>query len=227
MKSKGFTIVEILVSIGILSILLTLSLMSINIKGSFQKAHDETRKSDLNMLHKAFVQYFVDHRCYPTAAQWQAVSCSGPVPDEFKNYMSSVPCDPETGEKYHYEPLDKDCHVCNGGCGVCVGLRFLTRLEQEKDYSGKSAGCDPILGCGKSDTHGNVYNYGVSTAGSYCSDEIPLPTTTATLTPTSTNTPTQSPTHTSTPTPSPSFSPTPTPLACTPRPTGNQYTCQS
>jgi prepilin-type N-terminal cleavage/methylation domain-containing protein len=199
--TSGFTLVELLVSMGIVTLLLAISAVSINIKGSFENAQDTTRKSDLNQLHKAFVQYYVDHKCYPTSDLWNSLTCGGPVPDELKPYLSKIPCDPETNQKYYYEPLDKSCHVCNGGCAVCVGLRILTHLKHQKDPAGEIAGCDPVIGCGINAPDGTPYNYGIATTGNKCP------------------TPTPSPTLTPSPTPAPSITPTPTPLSCPTFPT--------
>ena len=210
-SQKGFTIVELLVVMSIFSILTSVAAVSMNIKNNFDASFDTVRKSDLNMLRKSFALYYTDHRCYPTTAQWDALVCGTSVSDDFKPYMSKVPCDPETKQKYYYEPLDKTCRVCSGVCGTCVGLRILTQLKYQKDPNGTLAGCDPTLGCGVNAPDGTPYNYGVALNPSQCTIQPPLPTHTPTNAPTATNTPTTTPTRT----PTPSRTPTPTPLAVT------------
>lgn len=228
-KLRGFTLVELLVSIGIIGILATVVIISLDIPGSFQAAQDSERKSDINQIHKALVQYYIDNRCYPLQQEWDAMSCGGSVPNSLKPYFSSVPCDPNTNEKYFYEPLDNSCKRCNGGCGVCLGLRVLTRLEHQKGHGGGSgAGCDEERGCGVKNSKGEDYNYGIG-INSFCAVPTPTiintpsptilpthsPTPTLPLTPTPSQQPTTTPTRTPTPLPQPTNTPTTLVSSCT------------
>lgn len=172
---------------------------SLNIKGNFEAAQDVARKSHLNALSKAFQQYFIENKCYPSVAQWSALRCGGAVPDELGPYLASIPCDPETDEKYYYEPLTATCTQClSATCSSCRGFRFLTQLKHSTDPTGVMAGCDPATGCGINAPNGTPYNWGVAVKPS-CLILPPVPTPTPTVTPTLT------PTHTPTPTSSAPF----------------------
>ncbi len=166
MKSTaaGVTLAEVLIATGILTVLMTIAIVSLGGKKNFENIEDITRKSDVNQLFKTFVRYYVDNHCYPSLAEWNSLTCDGPVPDALKPYMVKLPCDPETHQPYYYEPLDAMCHRCYGACGACTGFRILAKLKQQKDRSGVAAGCDQILGCDVNTPDGTPYTYGVSTA---------------------------------------------------------------
>lgn len=59
---KGFTLIEILVVIGILAVLFTIALVAINPQRQFQQANDVKRRSDVNTLLNAITQYAADNR---------------------------------------------------------------------------------------------------------------------------------------------------------------------
>lgn len=200
-KREGFTLVEILVTSTILMLLMAVTTSSLNIKRNFDAAQDISRKSNLTMLSKAFQQYFIDNKCYPSLAQWGALSCGGIVPDELKPYLSAIPCDPETHEKYYYEPLNASCQQCiSTSCSSCKGFRFLTQFKHFTDPSGVMAGCDPAIGCGVNSPDGTPYNWGVAIKPNcLILPQTPSPT------PTVTNTPSSTPTRTPTPTSSEPF----------------------
>ena len=60
-SQKGFTLIEILVVIGILAILFTIALVAINPQRQFQQANDTKRRSDVNTLLNAITQYAADN----------------------------------------------------------------------------------------------------------------------------------------------------------------------
>jgi len=98
-KSRGFTLIEILVVIAILSIL-TLSIGG-NFVNSFIKGRDSKRKQDLESIAKALELYYYDLKAYPTALP------GGGTP--FINqshtsviYLQQMPYDPSTRNSYCY-----------------------------------------------------------------------------------------------------------------------------
>jgi prepilin-type N-terminal cleavage/methylation domain-containing protein len=159
---KGFTLLEILVVIGILTVMFSIVLVSLNIPRQFMLAHDVKRKNDILTLHKAFTFYYTEHHNLPTNSQWSGILCNNSVPDFLKPYMSYFPCDPATNEKYFYEPLDSSCQQCFDGVNTCAGYRIMAKLENTEDKAILQVGCDPINGCGVKSSRGNPFNYGIS-----------------------------------------------------------------
>jgi prepilin-type N-terminal cleavage/methylation domain-containing protein len=201
---RGFTIIEVIVVVGIIGVLTAVTATSMNIQRNYENAHDATRKQDVNQIQKALTQYYIDNRCLDLQSDWDYLTCNGDVPDKLKPYFSKIPCDPETGEKYYVEFLDKNCKRCDGGCGVCIGLRVLTELKHPKGSSGGSAGgCDEDRGCGVFKPNGHAYNYGL---GSNNSCIVPTPTVVPTSQTQPTPTNTLAPIPTATPTPNPLLS---------------------
>jgi len=61
-KNKGFTLIEILVVIGIIAILATIVLIAINPARQFKQARDTQRTSNANAILNAIGQYTADHK---------------------------------------------------------------------------------------------------------------------------------------------------------------------
>lgn len=110
-QESGFTMIELLISIGVLSILAVFALAAINPIDQFKKARDSQRKSDLAQIQRVLEQYYQDWGHYPpsnasyqitdektspaTAIVWGG--SSGWTP-----YMDLVPKDPDSNRTYMY-----------------------------------------------------------------------------------------------------------------------------
>jgi prepilin-type N-terminal cleavage/methylation domain-containing protein len=138
--SQGFTLIEILMVIAIISILSMLWLM--NIPGQLAHATDARRKMDVYSLTKFFEDYYNDHDAFP--AQNVIDLCGSPVGP----YLVSIPCDPVLKEPYGYFPAS------NGGYRICV------KLADKTDIAIASMNCDGPKGCGVD--CGYKYNYCLS-----------------------------------------------------------------
>lgn len=64
MKKKGFTLIELILVMTLLSILALVMLSNFN--NSLKRGRDSQRKNDLNQLQKALENYYEDHHTYPT-----------------------------------------------------------------------------------------------------------------------------------------------------------------
>ena len=146
MKSKGFTIIELIVVIAIVAVLATIIITSVN---QFQtKGRDAKRIADLNQMQKALEMYKIDNGKYPSSG---SAGCTGGgtswcysanttewnlLGTILKNYMGIIPKDPvNTGggsnpldgtKYYNYAYLSGRA---GGQCadGSCYDL--LTNLE--------------------------------------------------------------------------------------------------
>lgn len=61
-NQKGFTLIEILVVIGILAVLFAIALVAINPARQFSQANNTKRRSDVNAVLNAIHQYAADNR---------------------------------------------------------------------------------------------------------------------------------------------------------------------
>lgn len=95
-SKKGFTLVELLVVIVIISILATL--LMANFIGARQRARDAVRKSDVKQIQAALEIYRADNGSYPSS-----LPCGGVFSSGSATYMKKVPCDPlNTTTSYVY-----------------------------------------------------------------------------------------------------------------------------
>jgi len=86
-KQHGFTLIELMIVIGIIAVLATLGIT--NFSAATRKARDGVRKSDLSALSQAFVLYRSDNGQYP-ASNNGIVPTAGIVP----TYIRAIPLDP-------------------------------------------------------------------------------------------------------------------------------------
>lgn len=101
-KAKGFTLIELLIVVSIISLLVLAGFFLA--RSQYLKGRDARRKSDIHKIQEAVEEYEKDHDCYP---QPELVYCqpgTGLIP-----YLSKVPCDPATGDKYYYENDNPNC----------------------------------------------------------------------------------------------------------------------
>ena len=98
-KSRGFTLVELMIVIAIIGLLSGIIITSLT--GSKGKSRDARRISDVNQIQLALEQYF--DRCgdYPTALN-TSLNNGCPSGIALSSYISVVPKDPSTNTLYDY-----------------------------------------------------------------------------------------------------------------------------
>lgn len=131
--SRGFTLIEILVVLGLIGVITGAFIILIDPVFQLKKARDAHRKSDLRQIQGALEIYRADCGGYPNDVSLSlpspltSSSCAGftgaPV-----TYMQNVPTNP-TGGNYTYDRYPA------GGYGLS------TCLENAKDPEGTSGTC--------------------------------------------------------------------------------------
>lgn len=134
-KWQGFTLIEMLIVIAIISILSVTGYLYF--QGQLVHARDAKRKTDLDTLRKVFEDYYNDHDAYPDE---NALNNCG---NTIAPYLLSIPCDPVFQEPYGYFP------ATNGGFRLCTKLADKTDTSIDLMHCTGDEGC--AVGCG--------YNY--------------------------------------------------------------------
>lgn len=129
-ERRGFTLVELLVVIGILAVLLAITLIAINPARQFMQANDTKRRSDVTAILNAVSQYMADnHGELPTdmpAADTvetiggdtatQANICADIVP----LYLAALPVDPLT---------NNGTAVTEAGCAAAYNTNYTIEVS--------------------------------------------------------------------------------------------------
>lgn len=143
--SLGFTLVELLVVIGTLSILIAIIIATINPFAQFAKANDAKRKADLSQIQKAVEVYYQDKGIYPPSSTVSPMYrlenlLNNNLPSDWGTawmsaYMSILPKDPvsgtrryvyySTGQSYWlYASLERpnDPQLCHNDGSACDSM---------------------------------------------------------------------------------------------------------
>ncbi len=127
-KKNGFTLIEILVVIGIIAILAAVVLIAINPSRQFSQANNSQRTSNVNAILNAIGQYMADnHGALPGTITTTATDisksgidlCATLIP----TYMSALPTDPKSS--------------LNGGSVTDCTTSYDTTYKVSKDANGR------------------------------------------------------------------------------------------
>ncbi len=131
MKKSGFSLIELIIVIGIIALLTGIIINSIN--PSKSKSRDSKRVSDMVNL-RLVLEFFFD-RCKqypPNITDLNTSSANGTCPSKLGTYISTIPTQPD-GSPYGYA-VDTDGLAGSGGYGDYVLYVTLENpLEVVKD----------------------------------------------------------------------------------------------
>ena len=91
-RSKGFTLIELIVVIAIMGVLITIVFGSIS--NARVKTRDNKRISDLKEIKYALTQYYATYTRFPAD-----ITSS---PDVLAPFLNTIPTDPSSGQPYDY-----------------------------------------------------------------------------------------------------------------------------
>lgn len=128
---RGFTLVELLVVLSIISILSAIGLASFRV--ILQNSRDAKRQSDLKVLQSALEQYRGDQNFYPSVMSLSSSitlnsSTGNPSPPtNQKTYLNQTPTEPLSSRpSYSYSPLPAGC---NNNSTLCSSYCLYASLE--------------------------------------------------------------------------------------------------
>lgn len=123
--SRGFTLLEIIIVLAILSLLMTE--FWVLISSQLKKARDGRRKADLEKIKIALYDYSFDSSCFPQ----NLPACGQNLGSGDNIYLRNFPCDPKTGS-YGYQLEQSSCPRW---------FKILAHLENTKDSGIDKVGC--------------------------------------------------------------------------------------
>jgi prepilin-type N-terminal cleavage/methylation domain-containing protein len=126
---KGFTLIELVVVIGILAVLLTIVLVAINPARQFSQANDTKRRSDVSAILNAVSQFAAENNgdlpanIDTTAKEITGVAGGADIcTDLVDDYISALPQDPDTG---------------TGDQTLCTAGTYATGYDIVRDANGR------------------------------------------------------------------------------------------
>ena len=98
---KGFTLVELLVVMGVIGVMAGIVVAAINPLRQFQRGRDSQRKADVAQVQQALEMWRADNGVYPDTSTLS--TCGGSLVFSGVTYLRRIPCDPSnTTHAYTY-----------------------------------------------------------------------------------------------------------------------------
>lgn len=135
-KSKGFTLIELMVTISIIAILAAIGLVFYSYV--IKQGQDSKRQSDLRTIQSALEEFYSDNLYYPVLEEATCgngsfkIGCALKSPDGTKTYIQTIPS--ATTGSYTYIAVSGSSptygyNVCDNSTTNCASYCLYTKLE--------------------------------------------------------------------------------------------------
>lgn len=153
--SKGFTLIELILVLGIVGMFAAGMVVTLNPSEQYAKSLDGRRKSDLGQVQKAVELYYQDYGQYPSSTSDFKIqdTISGGVTYEWGEpwgeYIAPLPEDPNSSKTYVYYSTGQTYYL----------FASLDRGTKDPDSCNEGQKC---VSAPATATCGDICNYGVS-----------------------------------------------------------------
>lgn len=159
-KESGLTLVELLLAVGILSVLVSGIFVLVNPLQKIGQANDAKRKSDIVQITRALEIYYQDNAQYPASTGTYTITGTN-WGGAWPSYMSRLPQDPTAGYTYvYYTPNSGTCS--NYQCYYIFANLQRGGSDRQACFPGTGNACANAVNYGLSNSCGATCNYGVS-----------------------------------------------------------------
>lgn len=138
LNHSGFTLIELIIVIGLIGIMAVILIFLINPALQLEKTRDADRKSDLRLISSALELYRSDQGAYPLPGAGNSLAnCGTAFIDSSANcgsprviYLQIVPRDPSTNGNYYYcTSISAPCSAPSGGYAIFACLENINDPE--------------------------------------------------------------------------------------------------
>ncbi len=172
LKTKGFTLVELTVVMGIIIMMISIMVGTLNPILLYGRALDGQRKKHLGEIYKTLEEYYNDHRCYPDYDMVNTVlmnnnNCGARISILSRNVI--WPCDPIRKTPYIISVPDVACPT---KFKVFATLDNLSDNPITETWRSNKAVYLYGFNYPRSQVVGNRFNFGISSYGESWSTKV-------------------------------------------------------
>lgn len=140
LKSRGFTLIEIMIAVSIIAV--TFGVIVTTYSAAQRTTRDAKRQADLRNIQGALQQYYADQQYFPqTLNLTNATEISFGSGAAKKTYLKNIPIDPTSGLNY--------CYVSNCSSGAVTSCQSYSLFAQLENTPANTLTCGGF----------NAYNY--------------------------------------------------------------------
>lgn len=158
---KGFTLIELVIVFGIISVIATATIAVLDPVTQFKKASDARKKSDLSQVSKVVETYYQDHGRYPengSSGDFRIKALDGTMVDwgeSWSPYITQLPKDPFAPSKNYVYFATPD--------GQAYYLYATLDLDNDPQLCDDGNPCSSLAGNGiPTNACGDICNFGIS-----------------------------------------------------------------